>query len=81
MGLGVWAQGAEAMIRATSQVQEMREEHPQGREEWVNHSKLNRSFRSASRQQMEGTNLQTLPYPFFQISSLFASIPQHQFAH
>ena len=77
VGPGHRATGAEAMIRATSQTQETGEEHPQAREEWADHTELSRSFRSARRWWMEGTDLQTLPYPFFQISSLFASTPQH----
>lgn len=81
VGPGCRATSAEAMIRATSQTQETGEEHSQAREEWVNNTELSRSFRSARRWRMEGTDLQTLPYPFFQIWSLFASTPQHWFAH
>lgn len=68
VGQGLEPRVVEATTRATSQAEETGKEYLQAKEEWGNHTELSRSFGSARVRQMEGTDLQTLPYPFFQIS-------------
>lgn len=68
VGQGLEPRVVEATTRATSQAEETGKEYLEAKEEWGNHTELSRSFGSARVRQTEGTDLQTLPYPFFQIS-------------